>query len=113
MVVLVLSFLGLGWWQIGRASGGNTLSWGYAVEWPLFAGFVIFVWIREIRLTLRGEPAPTPAPAQAPSGVRRPIRVPRRSVAYDDGGDTDLAEYNHYLQWLNDNPGARAADYPG
>lgn len=46
---LVAAFLGLGWWQIRRAASGNALSWAYAVEWPVFAGFVVFIWWREIR----------------------------------------------------------------
>ena len=49
VVVLVVGFLALGWWQIGRAAQGNLLSFGYAVEWPVFAAFVIFVWIVEMR----------------------------------------------------------------
>ena len=49
MVVLVAACLGLGWWQIGRAAGGNPLSFGYAFEWPVFALFVIFIWYREVR----------------------------------------------------------------
>ncbi|MEV0608209.1 hypothetical protein AB0I61_17765 [Polymorphospora rubra] len=53
-VALVAAFSALGWWQISRAVAGNTLSWAYAVEWPVFAGFVIFVWVREVRHTLRG-----------------------------------------------------------
>ncbi|MCM0674344.1 hypothetical protein NCC78_06530 [Micromonospora phytophila] len=132
MVVLVSGFLGLGWWQVSRAAAGNTLSWGYAVEWPIFAGFVVFVWWREVRHTLHGptapdgEPArpdePSPAvgtrPAGAPAAaatrpaVRRPVRVARVPVAAG-GEDADLAAYNRYLQWLNDNPGARPGDYPG
>ena len=53
MVVLVAAFLALGWWQLSRAAGGNAISWGYAVEWPVFAGFVVFVWWREVRQALR------------------------------------------------------------
>ncbi len=56
MVVLVTSFLGLGWWQVSRAAAGNAISWGYAVEWPVFAGFVVFVWWREVKHALRGAP---------------------------------------------------------
>ncbi|MGW5673158.1 hypothetical protein ACWEVO_35450, partial [Micromonospora sp. NPDC003776] len=63
MVVLVVGFLGLGWWQVTRAAGGNTLSFGYAIEWPVFAGFVVFVWWREVRHTLRGRPEQPVAPA--------------------------------------------------
>ena len=77
MVVLVVGFLALGWWQISRAASGNTLSWAYAVEWPIFAGFVVFVWSREVRHTLRGPAAAAPEPAVTP----RRSRAPRRYAA--------------------------------
>ncbi|WP_446220782.1 hypothetical protein [Micromonospora sp. IBHARD004] len=123
MVVLVVGFLGLGWWQVTRAASGNTLSFGYAIEWPVFAGFVVFVWWREVRHTLRGtrteRPTPAPSatagsePAAATAGVRRPVRVSRVPVPGDGVQDGDLAEYNRYLSWLNANPGAKPGDYPG
>jgi hypothetical protein len=53
VIGLVVAFLILGWWQFGRAEEGNALSLGYTFEWPFFAAFVIFMWIREMRLTLR------------------------------------------------------------
>jgi hypothetical protein len=87
-VVLIVGFLGLGWWQLGRASAGNVLSWAYAVEWPVFAGFVAFMWVREVRLELRADAVAEPA--------EHPVDA-----------------YNDYLAWLNANPGARPADYPG
>ncbi|MGH9121758.1 MAG: hypothetical protein ACRDYC_07405 [Acidimicrobiales bacterium] len=43
LVVLPL-FAWLTWWQFGRATGGNTLSWAYTFEWPLFAGYAIYMW---------------------------------------------------------------------
>ncbi|MGI5215071.1 hypothetical protein, partial [Plantactinospora sp. CA-290183] len=119
-VVLVGTFVALGWWQISRAISGNALSWAYAVEWPIFAGFTVFLWIREARYTLRGGP---PAEADggaarternASPGIRRPVRTARPRLAADGAEDDPaLAEYNHYLAWLNANPGARPADYPG
>jgi hypothetical protein len=117
-VVVVVAFLALGWWQVSRAVAGNFLSWAYAVEWPIFAGFVIFLWVREARHTLRGDP-PTGAADHAADdeptnpGVRRPVRSARLPVRPDGGDDPDLAAYNHYLSWLNANPGARPGDYPG
>jgi hypothetical protein len=120
--VLAFGFLALGWWQLSRAAGGNALSWAYAVEWPVFAGFVVFIWAREVRHALRaGRPAaPATQTTQAgsgaeppASGVRRPVLTPRRTPTYDDHGDADLAAYNKYLAWLNANPGARPSDYPG
>jgi DNA-binding transcriptional regulator of glucitol operon len=36
VVVLVVAFLLLCWWQVTRAAAGNLLSFGYAIEWPAF-----------------------------------------------------------------------------
>ncbi|MEV0734131.1 hypothetical protein [Polymorphospora sp. NPDC050346] len=140
-VALVVAFSALGWWQISRAIAGNALSWAYAVEWPVFAGFVIFVWIREVRHTLRGDspdadsatgpldtaeparalaatgvagPVGAPADARGPggaAGIRRPVRAVRRTTTADE--DPELDEYNRYLAWRNANPDARISDYPG
>ncbi|MET7878706.1 hypothetical protein [Micromonospora profundi] len=133
MVVLVVSFLGLGWWQISRATAGNSISWGYAVEWPVFAGFVVYVWWREVRLARRSAEATAESPADAADpaadataaestpaattgsrpAVRRPVRVSRVPATAPPAEDADLAAYNDYLSWLNANPGARPGDYPG
>ncbi|MEU7755383.1 hypothetical protein AB0B57_09270 [Micromonospora sp. NPDC049101] len=125
MVVLVVGFLGLGWWQISRAAAGNSLSWGYAVEWPIFAGFVVYVWWREVKLARRraadtdappAQPAAEPEPAVTAGSrpaVRRPVRVSRVPSGGDAVEDSDLAAYNDYLSWLSANPGARPGDYPG
>jgi type VI protein secretion system component VasK len=134
-VVTVVACCALGWWQVSRARSGNTLSWAYAVEWPVFAGFAVFLWIREIRYALTegrkgsgddragGLPAPdgsapaeeVAATAAAPPspGIRRPVRSARRHRVAEPDDDPELAAYNHYLAWLNANPGARPADYPG
>ncbi|MGC5030435.1 hypothetical protein [Micromonospora sp. DT229] len=133
MVVLVTAFLALGWWQVSRAAAGNAISWGYAVEWPIFAGFVVFVWWREVRHALRDTPSSSatgeaavveeaeavPAGRSAgPTGVRpqpgigRPVRV-TRTVDIPGEDDPELAAYNRYLSWLNANPGAKPGDYPG
>ena len=107
LVVLVGAFLALGWWQLGRARAGNVLSYGYAVEWPLFALFVVFVWSREVRDELRAGPPPPPTPA-VPDDLR--IEVPRRApVPVEE--DAATREYNDYLAWLNAHPGARPRDY--
>jgi len=89
--VAVAAFLALGWWQAGRAAGGNTLSWAYTFEWPLFAVFTIAVWIREMRAALRG-----PA-SESPPARREPV-ITRREANLDDGDP----EYNRYLARLNE-----------
>jgi len=121
-VGLVAGMLGLAAWQLARAAGGNLLSWGYTIQWPVFAGFVVFVWAREVRRTLRGAPAmvqPGRPPAPPGPAPRRPLvtrRANDRAVPAgdpDDPDDPELAAYNRYLAWLNAHPGARPADYPG
>ncbi|MCA2216814.1 hypothetical protein [Jidongwangia harbinensis] len=115
-LVLTGGFLGLGWWQYTRAADGNSLSWGYAFQWPVFAGFVVFLWIREVQHEHRaGQPvAPPPAAPDpdAPVGIGRPIRVASRA-APATGTDPELDAYNDYLAWLAAHPGAGPADYPG
>jgi len=32
------------WFELGRALGGNDLSWAYVFEWPLFAVFGVYMW---------------------------------------------------------------------
>lgn len=89
MVGLVTAFGALGWWQLSRATSGNALSWAYAVEWPVFAGFVIFVWWREVRDEMRSDrpdavPADGSAPAPAastPAGDQRPAVVAQRAAS--------------------------------
>lgn len=140
MVILTAACLVLGWWQIDRARGGNALSFGYAIEWPAFAIFVVFVWYREIRNQRAGTPAKPvrisePVLVRAKDAVRMGSQVnvaPRADVdpaldvadvdsALDvasapaatppDEADPELAEYNRLLAWLADNPGSRPSDY--
>jgi hypothetical protein len=32
------------WFELGRALGGNSLSWAYVFEWPLFGVFAVYMW---------------------------------------------------------------------
>jgi DNA-binding transcriptional regulator of glucitol operon len=116
-LVLTGGFLALGWWQFSRATGGNALSWGYTFEWPVFAGFVVFLWFREVQLARRKTPddpeqkdEPVRLPG-APVTVGRPVRVAMGTPPAAD--DPALTAYNDYLAWLAAHPGARAVDYPG
>ncbi|MGO9912129.1 MAG: hypothetical protein ACLPQS_13355 [Acidimicrobiales bacterium] len=53
-----------GYWQATRALGGNTLSWVYSIEWPVFALFAIGAWWHLIH----EEPEAYQARKQAPAG---------------------------------------------
>ncbi len=52
----VVAFWGMCWlgdWQLHRAIAGNSLSWAYTFEWPLFAIMGAVFWARTIRDELR------------------------------------------------------------
>jgi hypothetical protein len=48
VLIIVPTFLLLGRWQYHVARSGNTLSWAYTFEWPLFALYALYVWWRLI-----------------------------------------------------------------
>ncbi|MFF0501895.1 transcriptional regulator [Nocardia aobensis] len=115
VVVAALACLGLGWWQWGRfeSSSGTAQNLGYALQWPLFAGFVVFAYFRFVRLERDTAAQHTEAPetAEPSSPARRrversaPREIPagilpeRPTAARDD--DPVLAEYNKYLADLH------------
>ena len=41
--------------ELSRAFEGNPRSWAYAIEWPLFGAFVIYMWRRLQRERARNE----------------------------------------------------------
>jgi hypothetical protein len=115
----VVGFLALGWWQVRRAAAGNVLSYAYAVEWPVFAAFVVFLWVKEVRALRRGgggaPSSPRPPrrgvdgePTRPPVVVARPAAAPVEAVE-----ESTLTAYNRYLAWLKANPQAAPSDYPG
>ncbi|GLZ80170.1 hypothetical protein Afil01_49770 [Actinorhabdospora filicis] len=109
LVVVLAAFAWLAWWQIGRAAGGNALSWAYAFEWPLFGLCAIALWIREIRQELRKN-GPLARPEDPP--MESPFET-KATYARPASGDDELSAYNEYLAWMNENPDRRASDYPG
>ena len=101
-----------------RAANGNLLSFGYAIEWPAFAGFVVYVWVKEARQAVRRQAESARSGGRGEEQAAPADTVPRRSrmrneAAYDDSGDAELAAYNRYLAWLNANPHSSPAEYPG
>ncbi|MFI5715619.1 transcriptional regulator [Nocardia sp. NPDC051750] len=55
--VLAVAALALGWWQWERFSSasGTAQNLGYAMQWPLFAGFALFAYFRFVRLEREAE----------------------------------------------------------
>ena len=89
-------------WQISRALGGNSLSWAYVFEWPLFAVYAVYMWwrfVHEAARTGRRATPPQPIPAGRP---RRPpgTRTPVPETAQEKEEDAEMAAYNDYLAQL-------------
>ncbi|MEV6139482.1 transcriptional regulator [Nocardia sp. NPDC051990] len=117
VIVAALACLALGWWQWKRfeSASGTGQNLGYALQWPLFAGFAVFAYFRFVRLESEAEadanaaePTAEPAAAKArrrPAKADAPREIPagllpeRPKAARDD--DPVLAEYNKYLSELH------------
>ncbi|MGC8510188.1 MAG: hypothetical protein ACP5PB_04870 [Acidimicrobiales bacterium] len=80
--------------EIYRALGGNTLSWAYVFEWPIFGSYAVYLWHR----LLADERGSTP-------------KRPQTSTEPDSDA---LSTYNEYLRRVhgNDEPHDEARDEP-
>lgn len=109
-VVAFIGMLWLGDWQFHRAIGGNTLSWAYTFEWPIFAVLGGFFWGKTILDEWRGPDyvskkarakAAAAAPAPAPAGLNLPGGPHPAAAADESESDPELAAYNAYLARLS------------
>ncbi|MGV9412863.1 transcriptional regulator [Nocardia sp. NPDC003693] len=121
VIVAFAACLALGYWQWTRyeSGSGTGQNLGYALQWPLFAGFVIFAYVRFVRLEKAArdevdrEAAPDAAAAPTTDSAPRPQRVkpaapreipagllPERPKAAVDA-DEQTTEYNRYLAELH------------
>lgn len=98
VIVAAGGCLALGWWQWSRweSTSGSFQNLGYALQWPLFAGFCVYAY----RKFIRYEESP-PAPAAADSMTEIPEGLlPERPAAAARSEDPTLQEYNAYLAEL-------------
>ena len=99
VAVAALGCLALGWWQWTRfeSAGGTAQNLGYALQWPLFAGFVVYAYRRFVQLEQAG---PQPAPAAERLREIPPGLLPARPQSRPET-DPAMSEYNQYLAELN------------
>jgi hypothetical protein len=67
--------------ELMRALGGHSFSWMYVFEWPLFAGFAVYMWWNLL---------------QGNDRVRRSSAKPSRKAG--DASEEELNEWSLYLQ---------------
>ena len=97
--LVVLGRIGLWQWRVARAED-DWQNYGYAVQWWLFAGFAVFLWVKLVLDEL--DPARVEArsaPPPLPQEDLRPRATPAPAPA-DDEDDDELAAYNRHLARL-------------
>lgn len=77
------------WWQVGRALGGNGLSWAYVFEWPFFAGCSLWLWVKLLR---EGRPGPVHS-----ATYERWLGTPPPAPEEEQREAERLWAYNRYL----------------
>jgi hypothetical protein len=64
VVLAVVAFLFLAWWQLSRFElSGSWQNFGYTLQWPFFAAFAVYLWWKLLR-----ESASPPDPESRPVG---------------------------------------------
>lgn len=96
--------LALAWWQWTRyeSTSGDFQNLGYAMQWPLFAGFCFYAYFKYVRYEdAPPEPHPQDAVTEIPAGLlpERPSAA-GSSEALSADADLTLREYNAYLAEL-------------
>ncbi len=84
------------WWQIGRAVGGNALSYLYAIEWPVFGVLGVIGWFALINLE-KVSAQDEEARAAYEQHMRAAARAARERESEED---PLLAAYNDHLEQL-------------
>lgn len=98
-VLAALGCLALGWWQwkVFDSTAGTGQNLGYALQWPLFAAFVIYAYRKFIRY--ESEPPQFNKPeavTEIPAGLLPERPRPQSS----EPEDPVMHEYNAYLAEL-------------
>ena len=102
ILIVVPAFLALCLWQISRALGGNTLSWAYVFEWPLFAAYAIYMWWRFVHEAAEDAAPPLTVgadPGGSIGSAAAPVPAPEETTQEKEE-DKEMAAYNDYLAQL-------------
>lgn len=104
LLVSLVVLARIGWWQWDKARAQDDWqNYGYAVQWWLFAGFAVFLWVKLVLDELdpeRVQPRETDPPDHPQPDVR-----PRAAAADENTDDDELAAYNRHLARLAEQAG--------
>ena len=119
VATIATGFLAVWQWDRAHDAGGSFQNLGYALQWPLFGAFTIFLWIKLIRMDRAQQRGETESDVHAggeseaedessaevseePEKRRTRPLVPPPAPPVDVEEDPELAEYNRYLAGLNE-----------
>ncbi len=89
------------WWQVGRAIEGNSLSFLYSIEWPVFAVLGVLGWYAMLNMEKVTEHQEI-ARREYEENMRAQALAERQASA--DSEDPSLAAYNDHLANLSTAP---------
>jgi DNA-binding transcriptional regulator of glucitol operon len=101
VIVAAGGCLALGWWQWTRyeSTSGSFQNLGYALQWPMFAGFCVYAYRKFVRYEAAPpeQPSKTDVMTEIPAGL-----LPERPTAPNQSETSDpvMQEYNAYLAEL-------------
>ena len=101
VAVLVLVRIGLWQWGKGDGDGRAWQHYGYALQWWLFAGFAVFLWVKLVLDELDPHRVET---RTAEDPTLPPVAMPQAPPPGPDDDD-ELAAYNRHLAWLAEQAG--------
>jgi hypothetical protein len=107
LAVLVMLRLGLWQWHRANSSCGGIQNYAYAFQWPIFACFALFLWVRTLQEEVRrpAEGRRTASVADMPEAeiIRQPgLRVGIRTAPIEvDAADVELVQWNARFAALN------------
>lgn len=99
--VVLIGWLALcaaaGWWQIGRAVDGNSLSFMYSIEWPVFGVLGVLGWYAMLNME-KVSALEESSRREFEATMRAQARAARERGRDDE--DPTLAAYNDHLASL-------------
>jgi DNA-binding transcriptional regulator of glucitol operon len=106
VAVAACGCLALGWWQWSRfeSASGDFQNLGYALQWPLFAGFCVYAYYKFVRYE---EAPPDPRQNRGMTEIPPDLLPEPPRAAPQASDDPALAEYNAYLAELAEATGDR------
>ena len=101
LVLWVAGCAAAAWWQVGRAADGNSLSFLYAIEWPLFGILGFLGWYALLNMEKVTEHQEK-ARREYEDLMREQARQAREAAKAEES--PELAAYNDHLATLAEQP---------